>query len=110
MKHNIQALTLLILSSSAAACPFATSFENSGGNLPPNDAVHRQGLRRRLNEIDSTEQPNQRELQVGGECVEESTYDAISLDIEAASAAQPNNVARSHFLGGILRLGKMEHS
>eukprot|EP00984_Skeletonema_dohrnii_P017431 scaffold7921_cov157-Skeletonema_dohrnii-CCMP3373.AAC.2 len=110
MKHKIQALTWLLLSSTAAACPFASSFESSGGNLPPNDAVHRQGLRRRLNEIDSTEQPNQRELQVGGECVTEGTYDAISLDIEAASAAQPNNVARSHFLGGILRLGKMEHS
>eukprot|EP00986_Skeletonema_menzelii_P001454 scaffold386_cov135-Skeletonema_menzelii.AAC.9 len=107
-KHKIQALAWLKLNLySAAACPFASNFGSSGGS-PPNDAVHRQGLRRRLLNSINSSQPKQRELQVGGGCFTEDTYDAIFVDIEAASAAQPNNVARSHFLGGILRLGEMK--
>ena len=104
MKKNykIQALACWLNLYSAAACPFASNFGSSDGRSPPNDAVHRRGLRRRLNGID-TSQPKQRELQAEG-CLTEDTYDAIFVDIEAASAAQPDNVARSHFLGGILRL------
>ena len=106
MKYEIQALAWLILSPPVAACPFANS-SFGGGGLPPNDAVHRQNLRRRLS-ID--EQPKQRELQTGGGCVTEDTYDAIFSDIAAASDAQPNNVERSHFLGGIVRLGELRSS
>mmetsp|Transcript_27325 Transcript_27325/g.39135 ORF Transcript_27325/g.39135 Transcript_27325/m.39135 type:complete len:552 (-) Transcript_27325:996-2651(-) len=101
MKHEIQAVAWFILSSSVAACPFANS-SFGGGGLPPNDAVHRRNLRRRLNNIDDP--PKQRKLQTGGGCVTEDTYDDIFLDISAASDEQPNNVARSHFLGGIVRL------
>eukprot|EP00574_Skeletonema_japonicum_P001168 CAMPEP_0201740636 /NCGR_PEP_ID=MMETSP0593-20130828/46404_1 /ASSEMBLY_ACC=CAM_ASM_000672 /TAXON_ID=267983 /ORGANISM="Skeletonema japonicum, Strain CCMP2506" /LENGTH=600 /DNA_ID=CAMNT_0048234957 /DNA_START=99 /DNA_END=1901 /DNA_ORIENTATION=- len=149
MKHKIQAVAWLILSSSVAACPFANSF--GGGGQPPNDAVHRQRLRRRLNNID--DQPKQRLLQVGegcvtedtydaifsdilscgtasptpaplpttppiqaptvpptagptrdGDCLTEDTYDAIFSDIEVTSNGLTNNVERSHFLGGIVRL------
>ena len=104
--YKIQALACWLNLYSAAACPFASNFSSSDGRSPPNDAVHRRGLRRRLNSIDSS-QPKQRELQAG-DCLTEDTYDAIFVDIEAASAAQPDNVARSHFLGGILRLGEMK--
>jgi len=106
MKHKIQAVAWLILSSSVAACPFANSF--GGGGQPPNDAVHRQRLRRRLNSID--DQPKQRLLQVGEGCVTEDTYDAIFSDIEVTSNGLTNNVERSHFLGGIVRLGEMTSS
>lgn len=104
--YKIQALACWLNLYSAAACPFASNFGgNSDGRSPPNDDVHRRGLRRRLNGID-TSQPK-RQLQAEG-CFTEDTYDAIFVDIEAASAAQPDNVARSHFLGGILRLGEMK--
>ncbi len=104
MKLKLQAVVWFILFSSAAACPFANS-SFGGGALPPNDAVHRQNLRRRLNSVG--DQPKQRKLQTGGGCVTEDTYDDIFVDISAASDAQPNNVQRSHFLGAIVRLGEL---
>eukprot|EP00985_Skeletonema_marinoi_P027084 scaffold21705_cov110-Skeletonema_marinoi.AAC.1 len=101
MKPAIQAFVWFVLSSSATACPFGSS-----GGAPPNDTVHRQRLRHRLSNIDH--RPEQRELQLEEDFLTEDTYDAIYSDIEAMSAALADNVSRSHFLGGILRLGKMK--
>jgi hypothetical protein len=101
MKPTSYALTWIVLSSSATACPFGSS-----GSAPPNDAVHRQGLRRRLTNIDY--RPAQRELQLDADCLTEDTYDAIYSDIEALSAAHADDVSRGHFLGGIVRLGERE--
>ena len=99
MKTTSQALTWFVLSSSASACPFGSR----GGQLP-NDAVHRQqGLRRRLTSINN-HPASQRKLQE--DCISSDTYDAIEADITALSAAQVDNIARGHFLGGILRLGE----
>jgi len=98
MKPTSHALTWIVLSSSATACPFG----ESSGNEPPYDAVHHQGLRRRLTNIDY--RPVQRELQLVADCLTEDTYDAIYSDIEALSAAHADDVSRGHFLGGIVRL------
>jgi hypothetical protein len=98
MKVTSQAITcFVVLSSSASACPFG----NSGGALP-NDALHRQGLRRRLS---SNDRNVQRELQLQADCMTEDTYDSIFSEVEGISAAfGEDNIARGHFLGGIVRL------
>lgn len=104
MKPSIRAFVWFVLSSSATACPFGSS-----GGAPPNDTVHRQRLRHRLSNINiDHHRPEQRELQLEEDCLTEDTYDAIYSDIEAMSAVLADNVSRSHFLGGILRLGEIK--
>lgn len=99
MKTTSQALSWFLLSSYATGCA-SCPFGNSGG-LPPNDKAHSQ-LRRRLADVNNHPVP-QRKLQEE-DCFSGDTYDAIEVDIAAMSALQADNVARGHFLGGILRL------
>ena len=78
------------------SCPFTGT-----NNVLPNDVVHPSVRRRRLSDNPNTKKKldaiidNRRALLGETECLDETTYDGIVEDIQAASdALLPDNVAR----------------
>lgn len=84
---------------------------------PPNDAIHQgivgatttTNLRHRrlapLSKDDIDAIVNHRRRALGEtECLTEATYDGIADDLQDVSDALPDNQARGHFFGGIVRL------